>query len=115
MRVQVNQPRHHIQAGQIDNFTGLLRGDVRRDARDLVTRDCHVNDAINLICGIDDVPILQKEVILCLRKRDALGRNRGTHKEGYEPYAHSSSGGYHDPVPPCAQRGAAAGSLCVSW
>jgi hypothetical protein len=62
VRVDVDEAGHHVHAGRIGGTSGGTRIDVRGDAGNLPSGNCHVHDAVHPAGGIDDVAALDQQI-----------------------------------------------------
>src|ERR1700730_14700026 len=76
MGMNIDQPRHYIEAVCSNDSPGTGSRKVRRDLGNLTGRNSHVHDAVSAVFGIDDMPALQEQIIsLRLSRRYQANEN----------------------------------------
>ena len=77
--VDVNQARRDVQARNIHYLSSLTRGYILLNSRDPTERDSNIHLCIQSVCGIDDAPSLEQQIVFGL-----LGARRGNDKRKHE-------------------------------
>jgi hypothetical protein len=77
--VNVDEAGSDIEAGGVDDFSGGRSGNVFIDGGDFAGGNGDVHDAVNVICGVDDVAALEEKIVVrSLRVSDGEEQDRGS-------------------------------------
>ena len=63
MEVEIDQPRRHVEAGDIEGDLCVRAGQVFSDGRDPSFADRDVTNGVNVILGIEYVAALEQDVV----------------------------------------------------